>query len=188
MSVVLAIPLVGRIQIALGAAVVLFVLFKYLRRPKKKKTDGYLIRDVHGIVGDGSELNHQNVLVKNGIIQKIGSETIEAADAAVIDGKGMTLMPGLIDAHLHIQGGFGCHNEEESDVFLREKIPQIFSEGMLPYGVTTIKDMDAPKHFIYKLRDKLRSGEITGPELLLVGPNFTAPGGHPASTLGGNGH
>ena len=40
---------------------------------------------------------------------------------------------------------------------------------MLPYGVTTIKDLDAPKHFIYKLRDKLKSGEITGPELLIVG-------------------
>ncbi|MBO7702042.1 MAG: amidohydrolase family protein [Eggerthellaceae bacterium] len=182
----LGIPLFGWISMAIGAIIVIFVLVKFLRRPKRKTTDGYLIKDVHVIVGDGSELFHQNVLIKDGIIQKIGGEAIDDAAAAAIDGRGYTLMPGLIDSHLHIQGGFGCHNEEESDVFLREKIPQIFSEGMLPFGITTIKDLDAPKHFIYKLRDKLRSGEVTGPELLIVGPNFTAPGGHPASTLGSN--
>ena len=186
MPVFLGIPLIGWIQMVFGTAVVLFALIKYLRRPKMKKTDGFLIRDVHVIIGDGSELFHQNVLVRGGIIKRISSDSIEDAVASVIDGTGLTLMPGLIDSHIHIQGGFSCRNEEESDAFMRERIPQIFSEGVLPYGVTTIKDLDAPKHFIYKLRDKLKSGEITGPELLIVGPNFTAPGGHPASTLGSN--
>ena len=186
MPVLFGIPLIGWIQMLLGTVLVLFVLVKYLLRPKKKKTAGYLIRDVHVIVGDGSELFHQNVLVKDEIIQKISSEPVKDSAVSVIDGSGYTLMPGLIDAHVHIQGGFSCHSEAESDEFLRDRMPQIFSEGVLPYGITTIKDLDAPKHFIYKLRDKLKSGEITGPELLLVGPNFTAPGGHPASTLGSN--
>lgn len=184
MPKLLGIPLIGWIQILLWTGLILFALVKYLRRPKKKKTAGYLIRDVHVVVGDGSEGFHQNVLVKGGIIQKISSEAIEDASVSVIDGSGYTLMPGLIDSHVHIQGGFSCRSEAESDVFLREKLPQIFREGVLPYGITTIKDLDAPKHFIYKLRRKLRSGEILGPELLIVGPNFTAPDGHPASTLG----
>ena len=186
MPVLFGIPLIGWIQMMLGGALVLFVLIRFLLRPKKKKTAGYLIRDVHVIVGDGSELFHQNVLVKDGIIQKTSSEPVADAAASVIDGSGLTLMPGLIDAHVHIQGGFSCRSEAESDVFLRQKIPQIFREGVLPYGVTTIKDLDAPKHFIYKLRSKLKSGEILGPELRMVGPNFTAPDGHPASTLGSN--
>ena len=186
MPVLFGIPLIGWIQMILGGALVLFVLIKFLLRPKKKKIEGYLIRDVHVIVGDGSELYHQNVLVKDGIIQKISSEPVEDTAVSVMDGSGMTLMPGLIDAHVHIQGGFSCCSEAESDVFLLEKIPQIFREGVLPYGVTTIKDLDAPKHFIYKLRSKLKSGEILGPELRIVGPNFTAPDGHPASTLGSN--
>ena len=54
-------------------------------------------------------------------------------------------------------------------------IAMFFFEGVLSYGITTIKELDAPKHFIYKLRDKLRSGEFTGPELLIIGPNFTTP-------------
>ncbi len=186
MPKLLGIPLIGWIQMLLGTGLVLFALVKYLRRPKKKQTAGYLIRDVHVVVGDGSELFHQNVLVKGESIQKISSEAIEDAAVSVIDGSGYTLMPGLIDSHIHIQGGFSCRSEAESDVFLRERIPQIFREGVLPYGITTIKDLDAPKHFIDKLRRKLRSGEIVGPELFIVGPNFTAPDGHPASTLGSN--
>lgn len=186
MPVFWGVPLIAWIQIILGSGVVLFALIKFLRRPKKRKADGYLIRDVHVIVGDGSELFHQNVLIKDGIIRRISDKTIEDAAAAAIDGTGLTLMPGLIDSHIHIQGGFSCRSEAESDEFLRDRMPQIFSESVLPYGITTIKDLDAPKHFIYKLRDKLRSGGITGPELLIVGPNFTAPGGHPASTLGSN--
>ena len=186
MPKLLGIPLIGWIQLLLGTGLVLFALVKYLRRPKKKKAAGYLIRDVHVIVGDGSELFHQNVLIKGESIQKISGEAIEDAAMSVLDGSGYTLMPGLIDSHVHIQGGFSCRSEAESDGFLRDKLPRIFREGVLPYGITTIKDLDAPKHFIYKLRRKLKSGEILGPELLLVGPNFTAPDGHPASTLGSN--
>ena len=44
----------------IGTAVLILILIKYLQRPKRKKGDGYLIKDVHVIVGDGSELFHQN--------------------------------------------------------------------------------------------------------------------------------
>ena len=67
MPVFWGVPLIAWIQIILGSGVVLFALIKFLRRPKKRKADGYLIRDVHVIVGDGSELFHQNVLFKDGI-------------------------------------------------------------------------------------------------------------------------
>ena len=77
----LGIPLFVWVQMTVGMAVCLFILIKYLHRPQKKKTDGYLIRDVHIIVGDGSELFHQNVLVKNGIIQKISGEDPSDSDS-----------------------------------------------------------------------------------------------------------
>ncbi|MBQ3374755.1 MAG: amidohydrolase family protein [Oscillospiraceae bacterium] len=185
MPTVFGIPLIAFIQMIIGASVVVFLLTKYLLRPKKKKTDGYLIKNVHVIVGDGSEQFAQNVLVKNGRIEKISGDMIESKTAAVIDGSGCTLMPGLIDCHVHIQG-INFRSKAESDAFLQGTLPTIFKEQILPYGVTTIKDMCAPRHFIYKLRDELRKGKIVGPELFCVGPNFTAPGGHPAATLGGD--
>ena len=186
MPTVLGIPLIGFIQMVIGTIIILFVLIKFLTRPKKGKQGEYLIQNVHIITGDGTEAFHQNVYLKDGIIRKISAQPIRKKHVQIIDGTDKTLMPCLIDRHIHIQGGLNCHNEEESDRFLNEKLPQIFQENVLPYGITTIKDLDAPKHFIYKLRQKLTSGEITGPELLIVGPNFTAPDGHPARTLGSN--
>ena len=181
----LGIPLIGWIQMLIGAGVTAFVLIKYLVRPKRKKYSGYVIRDVHIIVGDGTELFHQNVYIKDGLIKEISSEEISVKSAQTIDGAGKTLMPGLIDCHVHIQG-LNNRSDEDSDAFLYGTIPDIFKERVLPYGITTVKDLCAPKHFIFKLRDEIRKGKITGPELLVVGPNFTAPDGHPANTLGGN--
>ena len=186
MPSVLGIPLIGFIQMVLGTAIIIFLLVKFLKRPKKNKKGEYIINDVHVIVGDGTEEFNRYVYIKGGKIEEISGMPIEKKNVQIIDGAGKTLMPGLIDSHIHIQGGFNCHNEEESDIFLNEKMPHIFKESVLPYGITTIKDLDAPKHFIYKLREKLRTGEIEGPELLVVGPNFTAPDGHPANTLGSN--
>ena len=159
MPTVFGIPLIAFIQMIIGASVVVFLLTKYLLRPKKKKTDGYLIKNVHVIVGDGSEQFAQNVLVKNGRIEKISGDMIESKTAAVIDGSGCTLMPGLIDCHVHIQG-INFRSKAESDAFLQGTLPTIFKEQILPYGVTTIKDMCAPRHFIYKLRDELQRKEL----------------------------
>jgi len=183
---ILGIPLIGFIAITIGAVYVLFVLFKYLTRPKKPKEGSYIISNVHVIVGDGTEKQNQYVFIQDGMIREISGEPVRKKNVQIIDGEGKTLMPGLIDSHIHIQGGFNCRSEKDSDAFLNDRIPEIFQESILPYGITTIKDLDAPKHFICKLRDKLRSGEIVGPELFIVGPNFTAPDGHPASTLGSN--
>ena len=186
MPSVFGIPLIGFIQMVLGASILVFLAIKFLTRPKKNKKDEYIISNVHIIVGDGTEAFNQYVHIKGGRLEEISDVPIEKKNVQIIDGTDKTLMPGLIDSHIHIQGGFNCRNEEESDIFLNEKMPQIFKDSVLPYGITTIKDLDAPKHFIYKLREKLRTGEITGPELLVVGPNFTAPDGHPANTLGSN--
>lgn len=185
MPTFLGIPLIGWIQMLIGAAVVCFVLIKYLVRPKRKNSNEYVIEDVHIIAGDGTEQWHQNVYIKNGVIEDISPDDIAVKTAQIVNGTGKTLMPGLIDSHVHIQG-LNNRSDEDSDAFLYGTIPEIFKEKMLPYGITTVKDLCAPRHFIYKLRDEIKKGKIAGPELLVVGPNFTAPDGHPANTLGGN--
>lgn len=185
MITIFGINLIGFIQMTIGAAIVIFISIKYLNRKKNNKKNEYIIQNVHVIVGDGSELFHQIVYIKDGIIKEVTDKTLEIKQVQIIDGTGKTLMPGLIDSHIHIQG-LNNRSDKDSDRFLEEQIPTIFSERVLPYGITTIKDLCAPKHFIYKLRDQIKSGKIIGPELLVVGPNFTDPNGHPANTLGGN--
>lgn len=185
MPYIFGIPLIGFIQMAIGAAIVAFIVVKYLTRPKRNRPGEWLIRNVHVIVGDGSELHNQDVYVKDGVIKMVASRPIEKKNVQVLDGTGKTLMPGLIDSHVHIQG-LQNRSDEDSDHFLAEVVPEIFKERVLPYGVTTLKELGAPRQFIYKLRDKIKSGEIIGPELLVVGPNITGLNGHPASTLGGD--
>lgn len=185
MPTFLGIPIIGWIQMIIGAGVAVFFLVKYLVRPKRKNTNEYIIKDVHIITGDGTEQFNMNVYIKDGIIKEISSDDISVKTAQIVNGTGKTLMPGLIDSHVHIQG-LNNRSDKDSDAFLYGTVPGIFKEKILPYGITTVKDLCAPSHFIYKLRDEIRKGSITGPELLVVGPNFTAPDGHPANTLGGN--
>ena len=185
MPKIFGIPLIGVIQMVLGAVIVLFILIKYKKQPKRKHNGEYVIQDVHILTGDGTESEHKNVYIKKGLIQTISSDPLAIPGAQVIQGKGKTLMPGLIDCHVHIQG-LNNRCEADSMAFLKDEVPRIFQEKVFPYGITTIKDLCAPRHFIYQLREQLRSGRLEGPELLIVGPNFTAPDGHPANTLGGD--
>lgn len=179
-------PLIGKIQIAIGIAFVLVcIIMRFKSRPKTKKKGLLLINNVHIIDGNGTESFQQNVLIKDGRFAKITSEPITIKNVETIDGTNLTLMPGLIDSHVHIQG-LNNRSDEESDAFLESTIPSIFTDKLLPYGITTIKELGAPRHFIYKLKEQLKNGKMVGPELLVVGPNITAPGGHPAITLGGN--
>lgn len=178
-------PLIGKIQIYVGVAFLLFCVIKYVTsRPKLKKKRVLLIRNVCVIDGNGNVQEGQNVLVKDGKFAEISPKPIRTRNVEMINGTGKFLMPGLIDSHVHIQG-INSQNDAESDLFLEDTVPSIFKDKLLPYGVTTIKELGAPRHFIYKLKERLNSGSMVGPEMLVVGPNITAKGGHPAITLGG---
>lgn len=179
-------PLIGKIQITLGIAFVLYcVIMYFVKKPKSKKKGMLVINHINIIDGNGNYIIDKNVLIKNGKFEKITSELIELKNVETIDGTGKVLMPGLIDSHVHIQG-LNNQSDADSDAFLESTVPSIFLEKLLPYGITTIKELGAPRHFIYKLREQLKKGTMVGPEMLVVGPNITAKGGHPAITLGGN--
>src|SRR4026207_1169162 len=61
----------------------------------------YLIRDVR--VFDGQRVQeHRSVLIENGKISWIRGSDARAPNAEVIEGAGRTLLPGLIDAHVHL--------------------------------------------------------------------------------------
>lgn len=178
-------PLIGKIQICIGIGFVLFCVIMYFKsRPKTKKKGALLICNVCVIDGNGNVEEGQNVLVKDGRFAKISGEPIPAKNIETMDGTGKVLMPGFIDSHVHIQG-LNNQNDAESDMFLENTVPSIFKDKLLPYGITTIKELGAPRHFIYKLKKQLKNDSMVGPEMLVVGPNITAKGGHPAITLGG---
>ncbi|WP_170357423.1 amidohydrolase family protein [Ruegeria arenilitoris] len=62
-----------------------------------------LFTNVHVFNGvDEQRIENANVLVVDNLIAEVSSEPLAVANAQIIDGGGRTLMPGLIDAHVHM--------------------------------------------------------------------------------------
>ena len=123
-------PLIGKIQIYVGVAFLLFCVIKYVTsRPKPKKKGVLLIRNVCVIDGNGNVQEGQNVLVKDGKFAEISPKPIRTRNVQMMDGTGKFLMPGLIDSHVHIQG-LNSQNDAESDLFLEDTVPSIFKDKL----------------------------------------------------------
>ncbi len=101
--------------------------------------------------------------------------------ATKIDGRGMTLMPGLIDCHVHM--GLGSESDvvrairEEDPAFTLLKAAQ-FAQKTLAAGFTTVRDLGYRDHSIFALVRAIESGLIPGPRILAVGLAICMTGGH----------
>jgi imidazolonepropionase-like amidohydrolase len=108
---------------------------------------------------DGTALVTGDVWVANGVIKAVGPN-LRAPHATVVDGKGKTLLPGLIDAHSHAY----------EDKALKQA---------LVFGVTTELEMFGDPEKNTALRKREQAGEPTGQaDLRSAGVLATAPGGH----------
>jgi len=126
-----------------------------------------LIRDVR--VFDGEHvLEHRSVLVEDGKISRIGGSELKITNAVIVDGRGRTLLPGFIDAHVHFPNPV-------------EKA----SRQALVLGVTTQLDMFNGGDRL-KLIKKLESEDRPDiADLRTSGTGATVPGGHPTEMGGG---
>jgi imidazolonepropionase-like amidohydrolase len=118
-----------------------------------------VIRDVR--VFDGTRvIPSATVVVHDGVIASVGAAAAVPEGAEIVEGRGRTLLPGLIDAHTHT-----------------------FAPGMLEqslsFGVTTGVDMFTVPELAARWRQEQREGRATGrADLLSAGVLATAPGGH----------
>lgn len=119
----------------------------------------------------GSLTKSQSVLIRDGIIQEVGSD-ISASEAHVVEGKGRYLIPGLWDSHVHI--------------FSEPTEPDTALPLYLINGVTGIRDMGAlwPIKDQKALQARVEAGEVLGPRLILSGAWVDAsPGSWPGMFL-----
>ena len=117
-----------------------------------------------------------SVLVEGDTIREVSSKPISAAHADVIDCKGRTLMPGLIDCHVHAM---------LSEVNLRqlESIPLTMMtvraaslvRAMIDRGFTTVRDTGGAD---WGLRDGIAQGYLPGPRMFIAGRAIGPTGGH----------
>ena len=137
---------------------------------------------VGGMLLDGYEappIHHAAVVIEGNRITAVGpaSEIEIPADAEVINTSGMTMMPGLIDLHVHLMIlGHGEYSDwwpilEKS----KEEMMAISAKQLLMAGVTTAVDLGAPLE-ILNVRDRINSGDLLGPRMLVSGPWITRVG------------
>ncbi|MBZ5601199.1 MAG: amidohydrolase family protein [Acidobacteriia bacterium] len=145
-----------------------------------ERNETQLISNARLFVGDGSVIEQGAVLIKNGKIAEIytgAAPDAKSLKATPIDAAGKTLLPGLIDTHVHLgsPGGFWEDSAEYAktdEAMDRELAAYLYS------GVTAVKSVGDATDMVIAHRATIRSGEKLGAELFLVGPMFTAPGGH----------
>ena len=132
------------------------------QRNERAGSSGGTLAFVDVRVFDGTHLREgQTVHVDGERITHVGPAAagLPTPTSGTIDGKGRTLLPGFIDAHVHL----GLHK------------PQTVLKG----GVTTARDLGWPAPQIFPLRERLATGSQLGPRLMAAGPMLTARGGYP---------
>lgn len=136
---------------------------------------------VGGMLLDGHEaepIHHSVVVFENGRITAVGNrDTTPIPDhAVIIDAGGRTVMPGLIDAHIHIDlighGSYARLYKFMNGMERIEEFMTIAAKQMMRAGVTTGLDLGAPFQ-AFDFRERVRRGETPGPRLLLSGPWIT---------------
>ena len=96
-----------------------------------------------------------------------------------IDGKGKFLIPGLMDVHIHLRGGFnvaGKVDAAQAPVNREEGVQALAS--FLYSGVTTVFDAGNRAEHILPLRADERAGKILSPRIFATGNLITYPGSH----------
>lgn len=117
-----------------------------------------------------------DVLVVDGRIEAISDKPIAAKGANVIDVGGRSLLPGLIDAHVHVFAISLAAAKNETvplTLLTARAVPRI--KAMLDRGFTTVRDVGGGD---VGIRDAVEQGFIPGPRLFVGGPALTETGGH----------
>ena len=117
-----------------------------------------------------------SVVVGGDRIVEVGPGDLDARDASVIDVGGRTLMPGLIDAHVHATiTTLNLAAMQQKPLTLIAQEARLVLEGMLRRGFTTVRDAGGAD---WGLAQAVERGLIQGPRIFFSGRTLSQTGGH----------
>ncbi len=125
-----------------------------LLAPSPTAAQDVAITNARIVVGNGTVIERGTILVRRGQIQSVAAGGADVGGLRTIDAKGMTAMPGFIDAHRHINTG----PDEKAQM-----------QALLEAGYTTILSGGGPADGNLTLREHIDKGTINGPRIIPSG-------------------
>ncbi len=135
-----------------------------------------LLTNARIVDADHAEPREGNVLIEDGVIRDLAARAIAAPDRMVMDLRGRTLMPGLIDCHVHVvahQMNLGANAQVPDAMAVLRALP--IMQGMLDRGFTTVRDVGGAP---FSLAEAVEAGLAAAPRLVVCGKALSKSGGH----------
>lgn len=120
-----------------------------------------VIANARILTGTGSAIEQGSIVVRDGRIVSVAPGGAAAQGAQVVDARGLTAVPGFIDAHRHIMGG-------NDDGWFKEQSVDRMRE-FLEAGYTTLMSGGGPFPGILELKRRVESGALKGPRVITSG-------------------
>ncbi len=141
-----------------------------------------LIKGSRLLDGNGAVLNNAAVLVEDGRIVAVGSQDDIPTQPGVevIDGGTKTIMPGLVDAHVHLVNTGETFSARDARVATDDEMMILAVKNAqlaIKSGVTTVRDLGGKGFLTVSLRDAIDKGVIPGPRVVSCAAALTITGG-----------
>jgi imidazolonepropionase-like amidohydrolase len=141
------------------------------------------IHNTRLIDGAGAVIERATVIVRGTTIAAVGTTRDMAIPRAAtrIDGRGLTLLPGLIDCHVHLcwRGEADVVKAVQQETPIETLLKASRSAGQtLEAGVTTVRDVGSRDHLIFALKKAIDKGLTPGPRIIGAGLAICMIGGH----------
>jgi imidazolonepropionase-like amidohydrolase len=124
----------------------------------------------------GELLEGHDLLVEQGVVREVSDKPLHSEAARVIDVKGRTLMPGLIDLHVHViavELNLARQVHMPNVLITLRSVPML--RGMLRRGFTTVRDAGGAG---FAFKQAVEAGLAQGPRLFVSGRALSQTGGH----------
>lgn len=142
----------------------------------------YVLNHMNLIDGNGNVLEDAVLIIEGTKIKDVQKNNGHLPNGAeIIDMKGYTVLPGMIDAHMHL-GGNGEPNRELA--MLKELLPMttlkayVNVQADLMAGFTTVRSMGDRGFLDISLKKAIESGLVEGPRMKVSGQAISMTGGH----------
>lgn len=138
----------------------------------------------------GRERGAVVVVIAGDRIKELREDGQVPAGAKLIDLGEATLLPGLIDVHVHLTDDPSQVQGDYYEAILKRSsiddaiLAHLYAKRTLDAGFTTVRNLGASDYVDVALRNAIDRGDIPGPRMLVSGPPLGATGGHADDTTG----